>query len=463
MSMALWGTVGGALVGSYPCDKFGRKRTLLLIGFCYFFSAIWTALSPDVISFIFARFLGGLGVGMSTVAAPLYISEIAPAKHRGKLSGSFSCNVTLGILVAYISNVLLVDYGWRFMLGVEALPAFVYTVMCFRLPESPRWLICKKGDRPSAVRVLLDIYPYDTTQEIEDKADQILSGSIKYTTKSEQQLASKRDGLLGLFCRRSVRKPLLLAFWIAFFNQLSGINAVLYFAPRVFELAGLDRDAALIESIGIGLSMAVATAIGLFLIDRTGRRSLMLFGATGHATSLGLCAWAFYTENFSVVPVGIFFFIFAHTLGQGIVLWVFLSEIFPSSFRAQGQSFGSTIHWVMAAVVTMVFPIMVDDLQPSEIFLTFSLCMCCELLWVILFMPETKGRSLDNTFVEGSNGSSSGFPKSASIVMFGAVDLSDGVGTSFSSSSNRNNNSSRGTYTRGDSILLSNAPILSDD
>jgi MFS family permease len=284
MASALYGTVLGSLIGGWPTDRFGRRRTLLWIGILYFVSAVWSGLATGVYSFSLARFIGGLGVGISTVAAPLYISEISPPGRRGRLAGMFQFNIVFGILVAFLSNALLGQVGenaWRWMLGVEAVPALLYTVLCFVLPESPRWLLARRGDRAAGMAVLRMIEPEATPAELEAHADEIAAAS------SERRSAAR-------FWTRRLRVPMLLAFLIAFFNQLSGINAVLYFAPRIFGLTGLDASASLLQSVGIGVTNLVFTFVGLWLIDRLGRRTLLYLGSVGYILSLGVCAWTFF-------------------------------------------------------------------------------------------------------------------------------------------------------------------------
>ena len=385
MSAALWGTVLGSLIGSWPADKFGRRKTLLAIGILYFVSALWSGLAPEVISFVIARFIGGLGVGISTVAAPLFISEISPAKYRGRLAGMFQFNIVFGILVAFASNAMLGglgDIAWRWMLGVEAVPAIIYSLMCFGLPESPRWLIGRKGDRVAAMDVLKSIHPEFSDEELVAKADEI--ETVANAPKS-------RSG----FWTKQLSTPILLAFLIAFFNQLSGINAILYFAPRIFEMTGLGQSAALLQSIGIGVTNLVFTFVGLWLIDRLGRRTLLYIGSVGYIASLGLCSWAFSSETLGIVPICIFAFIAAHAVGQGAVIWVFISEIFPNRHRAQGQSLGSFTHWMFAALLTLFFPSVVEAFAPEQVFGFFCFMMILQLTWVKLMVPETKNTSLE--------------------------------------------------------------------
>jgi len=385
MGSALYGTVLGSFCGGWPTDRFGRKKTLLCIGLLYIVSALGCAFANSVGMFIVARIIGGIGIGVSTVAAPLYISEIAPPAYRGRLAGMFQFNIVFGIVIAFASNWLLAGLGenaWRWMLGVAAFPSLFYTVMCLNLPESPRWLISRKGDRAAGVKVLQLIEPEASAAEIEADANAILA-------------ASSASSSTGNFWTRRLRVPILLAFLIAFFNQLSGINAILYFAPRIFEMTGLGAKAALLQSVGIGVTNLIFTFVGLWLIDRLGRRTLLFIGSFGYILSLGLTAWAFFTLHFSIVPACIFAFIAAHAVGQGAVIWVFISEIFPNRYRAEGQTLGSSTHWVFAALLTSFFPKMVSVFPPGCIFLFFCGMMVLQLLWVQFMVPETKGVPLE--------------------------------------------------------------------
>jgi MFS transporter, SP family, arabinose:H+ symporter len=385
MASALYGTVVGSLLGGWPADHFGRKATLLWIGILYFVGAVGSALAPNVVMFIAARVIGGLGIGISTVVAPMYISEIAPPKYRGRLAGMFQFNIVFGILIAYISNELLSGIGenaWRWMLGVAAFPSLLYALFCFGLPESPRWLLSRKGDREAGLQVLQRIEPEVSKTEIAAEADAIIAAS-------SQQSSS------GNFWTMSLRKPIVLAILIAFFNQMSGINAILYFAPRIFELTGLAAKAALLQSIGIGVTNLVFTFVGLWLIDRLGRRTLLYIGSFGYITSLGLAAWAFFTNHYSIVPACIFAFIAAHAIGQGAVIWVFISEIFPNRHRAEGQTLGSFTHWIFAALLTTFFPRMVTSFPPGYVFSFFAGMMVLQLVWVKTMVPETKGVPLE--------------------------------------------------------------------
>jgi len=385
MASALYGTVLGSLLGGWPADRFGRRATLLWVGVLYVISAVGCGFANGVAMFIAARFIGGLGIGISTVAAPLYISEISPPAYRGRLAGMFQFNIVFGILIAFASNALLAGVGdsaWRWMLGVAAFPSVLYTVMCFGIPESPRWLIGRKGDREAGLQVLKLIEPDANPAQLAAHADEILAAS---------------DGNVGSarFWTAKLRIPILLAVLVAFFNQLSGINAVLYFAPRIFAMTGLGAKAALLQSVGIGVTNLIFTFVGLFLIDRLGRRTLLYIGSFGYIASLGLTAWAFFTQHFAIVPACVFAFIAAHAVGQGAVIWVFISEIFPNRQRAEGQALGSFTHWIFAALLTTFFPKMVTAFAPGYVFLFFCAMMVLQLLWVKTMVPETKGVPLE--------------------------------------------------------------------
>ena len=387
MSAALWGTVLGSLLGGWPTEKMGRRKTLIWIGVFYFVSAVWSGIAAGKYSFMIARFIGGLGVGAATVASPLYISEISPAKRRGHLAGLFQFNIVFGILVAFASNFLLARYmdpeiAWRWMMGAEAFPALAYSVMCFSLVESPRWLITHAGRREEAVEIFRKINPEMSEAELSKLADSV------------EQSVGDRSTVSRFFTMR-LKTPILLAFLIAFFNQLSGINAILYFAPRIFEWTGLAKQAALLQSVGIGVTNLVFTYVGLYLIDKLGRRTLLYIGSFGYIASLGLCAWAFSAKNFGIVPFCIFAFIAAHAIGQGTVIWVFISEIFPNRNRAAGQSLGSFTHWFFASSLTLVFPKMAAILAPAAIFGFFCFMMVLQLVWVKAMVPETKGVPLE--------------------------------------------------------------------
>lgn len=382
MAMALWGTVIGAIFGGIPTNSLGRKNTLIIIGVLYFVSAVGSALVNDPVSFALFRFLGGLGVGASTIAAPAYVSEIAPADQRGKLVSLYQFNIVLGILIAFLSNYLLRNTGaqpWRWMVGVEAIPALIYILFVVFIPRSPRWLIAK-GREKEAQKVLHIINPEINAS---DKLAEI-----------RHQAESEKTGE-NIFMKK-YRFPLILAFLVAFFNQLSGINAFLYYAPRIFESAGLGESTALLSSIGIGVVNLLFTLLGVFLIDRLGRKQLMLFGSIGYIISLSLVAAAFFLDWGGLwVPAFLFLFIASHAVGQGAVIWVFISEIFPNKLRASGQAFGSSTHWVLAAIIPSMIPFLFSSIGPGYVFAFFAFMMLLQLFFVIFMMPETKGKTLE--------------------------------------------------------------------
>ncbi len=384
MSMALWGTVIGALFGGVPCDRFGRRRTLFWIGVLYLLSALGSALAPNPYIFSAARFIGGLGVGASSVAAPIYISEITPAKSRGKLVALYQFNIVLGILIAYLSNYLigtLLDASaWRWMLGVEAVPAALYALFVLRVPESPRWLLLRRNDESTARELLAQLNP-------SENVDRLVT-AIRNSVSKEVPLSE--------FFSTTFKVPITLAFLLAFFNQLSGINFVLYYAPRIFEQAGIAAGDVLSASVPIGVVNLVFTLIGMYLIDRAGRTKLMYVGSFGYIASLSGVAWAFFTgAEGAVVVAFVCAFIAAHAVGQGAVIWVFISEIFPNAVRDYGMSLGSGTHWVFAALITLLTPTVLANFSGAQIFTFFAGMMVLQLLFVWLMMPETKGKSLE--------------------------------------------------------------------
>lgn len=395
MSMALWGTVIGSLFGGIPCDRLGRKKTLFWIGVLYSISAIGSAVATDPYIFSLFRFIGGLGVGASSVAVPIYISEISTAQNRGKLGALYQFNIVFGIFIAFISNYLLKGFDgandWRWMLGVEAIPAVIYSVMVLQVPNSPRWLVLNKKDDAGALKMLT--YISDRAQALV-KLEEIKNSVGVKTSKA------------GLF-EGKYKKPLMLAFLIAFFNQLSGINFVLYYAPEILERAGLGGKESLFNSISIGIINLIFTLIGIQLIDRLGRKQLMKIGSLGYIASLSMVGWCFYTgASSTLLLIFICAFIASHAIGQGAVIWVFISEIFPNKVRAYGQSWGTGVHWVFAAVITLITPIFLDSTDgvfkdnPWPIFIFFAFMMVLQLFFVIFMMPETKGISLEDLEIQ---------------------------------------------------------------
>ena len=387
MSMALWGTVIGALFGNWPTDRLGRRPTLLIIGVLNLVSAIGSAMATDPLWFSAFRLIGGFGVGMSTVAAPAYISEIAPAERRGQLVALYQFNVVFGIFMAYVSNAtlgaLLDADAWRWMVGIEALPALVYTLLVFLVPRSPRWLVLNRNDDAAAAHVLRQIDPeVDTDRQIAE---------IRSADERDQQARSR-------FFSKRYRLPILLAFLMAFFNQFTGINFVLYYAPRILESAELGSNAALLSTAGIGLIMVLFTMLGIALIDRLGRRTLMYIGSAGYLVSLSIISHAFFTDDLggALIPLQLCVFVAAHGISQGTVIWVFISESFTNRERARGQSMGSFTHWFFAAAITLVTPWVLGDFSGCPVFAFFAVMMVLQVLFVALLMPETKGVSLED-------------------------------------------------------------------
>ena len=393
VATALIGTIVGALVAGKPVDKYGRKKVLFAIGILYFVGALGSGLVTDLWLFMFFRFIGGIGVGVASVVAPIYTAEVAPPKYRGRLVGLVQFNIVLGILLAYLSNFILAstlpaDVAWRWMFMVMAFPSALFFVLLFTTPETPRWLF-SVGRHDEAVEVVGRL---TTTRE---EADFEIR-EIEETLAAQQGLAQ------APFFVRQNRKVIMLAVAIAAFNQLSGINAILYYAPDIFRMAGAGDNAAALQSVVVGLVNLVATMVALTVIDKIGRRKLMLVGSIGYLVSLGSLAAVFfaYDGNFSggssvMVLAGLVVFIAAHAFGQGSVIWVFISEIFPNRIRGRGQSLGSLTHWVFAAVVSYAFPGIAAVLGGGMAFLLFFVCMVGQLIWVIKVMPETKGVPLE--------------------------------------------------------------------
>ena len=392
MSMALWGTVVGALVGGIPAEKFGRKKTLFWIGILFAISALGTALAPSPYVFSFFRFIGGLGIGISSVVAPTYISEISTPATRGRLTAMYQFNIVFGILIAFISNYLLQGVGgaedWRWMLGVLAIPSLIYTLMVVTVPESPRWLISIKNDLPAAKKVLAKI----GVENPDDEVSNIITANAAIETHEAGET---------IFSSR-YRRVLWLAFLVAFFNQLSGINFILYYAPEILSRIGLGATESLANSIAIGGTNLIFTFVGLYLIDRLGRRTLLIIGSLGYIISLSLVAIAFKTEaSPAFLMIFLLMFIASHAIGQGAVIWVFIAEIFPNKVRALGQSFGASTHWIFAAIITLITPVFLDKetgifgKNPWPIFLFFAFMMVLQLIWVLTRVPETKGVSLE--------------------------------------------------------------------
>jgi len=392
MSMALWGTLIGSIFGRYPADYFGRKNTLLWIGILFVISALGSALANDPFTFSFFRFIGGIGIGASTVAAPIYISEIATSNKRGRLVALYQFNIVLGILIAYLSNYFLLGFDgvndWRWMLGIMFFPSIIFIILIFGIPESPRWLITRKNDFIKSKAILINIGIANVNSEI----DLIVIGNeINKSANKSDHFFSKQNN-----------KIIWLAFFIAFFNQLSGINFVLYYGPEIFSRIGNNTLDSLFNSVILGCVNLILTLLGLYLIDRSGRKKLLVIGTIGYVISLTMIAGCFYANLNSYLLLSfLLLFIASHAIGQGTVIWVFIAEIFPNSLRATGQSFGASIHWGLAAIITLITPIFLDkndgifSNNPWPIFLFFSLMMLLQFIWIVNKVVETKGVSLE--------------------------------------------------------------------
>ena len=388
ISIALIGTIIGALTGSIPSDKLGRKKTLILIACIYLVASLGSAFSTNWYSFLIFRFVGGLGVGASSVTAPVYISEISPPAYRGRLVMMFQFNVVFGILVSYFSNYLIGqllggESSWRLMLGIQAVPSLLFLILLRLVPETPRWLVLKKNKIDEARKVLKIINP--------DDYETVLETIIK--NNKEEHTSGSADSLFS----SKYKLPVFLAVCFAVFNQVSGINAIIYYAPRIFEMTGLGRQSSLLSTAGIGIVNFTFTLIAINFIDRIGRRTLMLIGSVGLIATLGMVSRTFYMQDFNGFGIIIYLMVYIafFAFSQGAVIWVFISEIFPNHIRAKGQTLGSFTHWLMAAIIAFTFPILAEKLGGGNTFLFFSIMMVLQLLFVWKIMPETKGKSLE--------------------------------------------------------------------
>lgn len=429
VASALVGTIVGSVATGKPADLLGRRRTLVWIAVLYFVSAVGSALAWDWWSLLFFRFIGGIGVGGASVVSPMYIAEISPARLRGRLVAVTQFNIVLGILLAFLSNWIIarIDLGpaeWRWMFGVEAIPAAAFFFLLFFVPRSPRWLVAqRRHDEAREVLLRLGVEPAEVDREI---------------AEIDVSLALARHSLAEPFFRRAYRRPILLAVAIAMFNQLSGINALMYYAPHIFKMAGAGESSALLQAVGVGLMNLVFTMLALAVIDHFGRKALMIAGSIGYIVSLGATAVAFgvHRAEFAaafeaaqalerlraaadaapaalaaaeaavetassaaafggtIVLASLLVFIASHAFGQGAVIWVFISEIFPNRVRARGQALGSFTHWIMAAAISWTFPV-IAEWSGAYTFAFYAAMMVLQLLWVWFVMPETKGVPLE--------------------------------------------------------------------
>lgn len=386
VASALIGTILGSIGAGRPADVFGRRAALAVLGVIYVVSSLGCAFAWDWWSFLGFRFMGGLAVGGASVVSPLYIAEISPACYRGRMVAITQFNVVLGILLAYLSNYLIsgMHLGaneWRWMFGVMAAPSLVFFLLIFLTPQSPRWLVAR--GRLDEARGVLKRCGTDTGN-VDDEIREIQrSMDLAHHSISEP-----------FYCRRYL-KPIMLAVAMGAFNQLSGINAVLYYTPWIFKMAGAGVESALLQSVIVGFTMLVFTMVAMVIIDHFGRRKLMIVGSIGYILGLVGAAYAFYAKvEGPLLLVSLLVFIAAHGFGQGAVIWVFISEIFPNRVRARGQALGSFTHWAMNAGISWTFPIIAASAGWMA-FGFYALCMVGQLVWVLMIMPETKGVSLE--------------------------------------------------------------------
>jgi len=392
VASALIGTIIGALVIGNLSDKYGRRYVLFVLALLYFVSAIGSALAWDWYSFLVFRLIGGLAVGGASVVSPMYIAELSPAKIRGKLVAVAQLNIVLGMLLAFTSNYIISGLGlgeaeWRWMFGVEAVPALLFFIFLFSTPRSPRWLVAHNLD--------------DEAKVVLEKCGSDFGSPEDEIIEIRKSLDLEHHSLKEPFFTKKYRTPIMLAVLLALFNQLSGINAVLYYAPDIFNMAGFGKSAALLNSLGVGGVLFVFTVLAMAVIDKMGRRKIMIIGSIGYIISLSTIAWAFltygdeFTETGSmIVLVSIFLFMASHAFGQGSVIWVYLSEIFPNRVRGRGQSLGTTTHWIAAALISWTFPL-IAEASGGYTFAFYAACMVLQLFWVLFKMIETKGISLE--------------------------------------------------------------------
>lgn len=383
VASSLIGTVIGSLIAGMPAQRYGRKKVLLVIALLYLLSAIGCSLTSIWELFILFRFIGGLAVGASSVVGPMYISEIAPANIRGRLAGSFQLNIVAGIFVAYLTNFLFVGMGedsWRWMLGVMVVPSLLFAILLRSIPESPRWLWI--NGKPEEAKKIFE-----------------RTGDLQAVAEIQEETSSDISPVPEKLFSSKFRKPILFAVLLAMFNQLAGINAILYYAPRIFEMAGFSQADAYLQPVYIGAANLLFTLLAMTMIDRFGRKKLLIIGSLGMILFLGMTAMAFKGDmaGNQLVLIYLIGFIAFFAFSQGAVIWVFIAEIFPNSVRSQGGSLGSFTHWIMAAIISWTFPIIVEGSPQGGYysFLFYTVMMILHLIFVVRFLPETKGKSLE--------------------------------------------------------------------
>ena len=386
VASALIGTIIGSIAVGKPADTVGRRGVLYVLAVLFIVSSIGCGMAWTWGMFIAFRFIGGLAVGGASVVSPLYIAEISPAAYRGRLVAITQLNIVVGILLAYLSNYIIgsLHIGaneCRWMFGVMAVPSIVFFLLLFLTPQSPRWLVAK--GRVEEGRMVLQLCGTDAGNVEEEIRDIQASLDLTHHTLEER------------FYQAKYRKPIMLAVAIAAFNQLSGINALIYYTAFIFKMAGYGATDALLQSVIIGFTNLIFTIAAMAVIDHFGRRNLMLVGSIGYILSLSAAAYSFYSGTGGKMLLGsLIVFIASHAFGQGAVIWVFIGEVFPNRVRARGQALGSFTHWVMAALISWTFPIIAAQ-SGGHAFAFYAVCCVGQLLWVIFIMPETKGISLE--------------------------------------------------------------------
>ena len=380
IATALIGTIIGALFCGKPAEHLGRRRSLVLIALLYFVSAIGTATIINWYSFMLFRLMGGLAIGASSVVGPMYIAEISPSRWRGRFVAFFQFNVVSGILLAYLSNYCIsgIPHDWQWMLGVIAIPALLFAALLFTIPESPRWLVKKQQ-----ARLAFDVLTKTGEPDVEKEIAEI--------EKSLADTGAKGEKLF----QKQYSKPVMIAFLIATFNQLSGINAIIYYAPRIFEMSGVFHEGALIQSVAIGLTNLVFTMLGMAIIDKVGRKMLLCVGSVGMFVALSFVAYGFFTDKFEgyYMLLCLMGFIAFFAISLGATIWVVISEVFPNVVRAKGQVLGSMTHWVWAALLSWFFP-MFFSVGGGFIFSFFAFAVLGSFVFA-LWMPETINKSLE--------------------------------------------------------------------
>lgn len=388
---ALIGTIIGCLIAGKPGDLFGRRKCLVISAILFFVSAVGSGLAWDFWSLVIFRIIGGIGIGGSTVICPMYLAEIAPARWRGRLGAFFQFNIVLGILVAFLSNYLLGltgagDYEWRWKLGVEAAPALAFWLLLAAIPESPRWLVMR-GRGAEAEKVFAQTGAGDAAAQV---------AAVRDSLRAENAAAARRAEPLF---QKKYALPVFLAFTVAAFNQFDGINALLYYLSPIFSMAGFDKVSGDLQSVIIGAANLIFTMLGMLIIDKVGRKPLLLACAAGTGAALLGVAYIFTANQHQGALVWLLVgYIACHAFGQGAVIWVYISEVFPNAVRAKGQTLGSATHWVFAAAISWLFPVFAKDAgQPGAgiPFWFFAAMMLVQIIVVLKWFPETKGIPLE--------------------------------------------------------------------